>query len=71
MSEPRKYEFRWELIGDIAAGRPNLGQNTRLEIYRLMQFTFRDVLERQYGAEQADIETGQFVVTGSSGFAGK
>lgn len=54
MSEPRKYEFRWELIGDIALGRPNLGQNTRLEIYRLMQFTFRDVLERQYGAEQAD-----------------
>jgi predicted hydrocarbon binding protein len=35
-------------------GRPNLGKYTRLEVYRLMQFTFRDVLEKQYGTRAAD-----------------
>ncbi len=50
----RKYRFSWELIGDLALGRPNLGPSTRLEVYRLMQFTFRDVLEQHYGTEQTD-----------------
>jgi len=50
----RKYPFSWELIGDIQAGRPNLGHMTRLEAYRLMQFTFRDVLEQSYGSQEVD-----------------
>jgi Predicted hydrocarbon binding protein (contains V4R domain) len=50
----RKYEFHWTLIGDLEEGRPNLGLHTRVEVYRLMQFTFRDVLERKYGTEAAD-----------------
>jgi uncharacterized protein len=50
----RKYEFSWELLGDIAKGRPNLGSNVGLEIYRLMQFTFRDIMERDLGAEKTD-----------------
>jgi predicted hydrocarbon binding protein len=50
----RKYEFSWELLGDIAKGRPNLGPNTRLEVYRLMQFTFRDILEQHLGADKTD-----------------
>jgi uncharacterized protein len=45
MSTDRKYAFSWEIIGDIELGHPNLGQNTRLEVYRLMQFTFRDVID--------------------------
>ncbi len=49
-----RYSFRWELLGDIQEGRPNLGQYTRLEVYRLMQFTFRDVLERRFGTQAAD-----------------
>lgn len=49
-----RYRFRWELLGDIQEGRPNLGQYTRLEVYRLMQFTFRDVLERRFGTQAAD-----------------
>jgi uncharacterized protein len=49
-----KYKFSWNLIGDLKAGRPNLGQITRLEVYRLMQFTIRDVLEKTYGSEAAD-----------------
>jgi len=50
----RKYVFNWELLGDIATARPYLGPNTRVEVYRLMQFCFRDVIERQLGTEQAD-----------------
>lgn len=49
----RKYAFTWDLIGDISA-RENLGPLTRVENYRLMQFTLRDVLERRYGSEAAD-----------------
>ena len=50
----RKYQFSWDLLGDIAQGRPNLGNSTRLEVYRLMQFCIRDVLEQNLGKEKAD-----------------
>jgi uncharacterized protein len=50
----RKYKFSWDLLGDIALGRPNLGPTTRLEVYRLMQFTFRDVMEKHLGTEKTD-----------------
>ena len=50
----RKYAFSWSLIGDIANARPNLGPTLRLEVYRLMQFSFRDILEKRYGAEEVD-----------------
>jgi len=53
MSE-RKYAFSWELLGDIGLGRPNLGPFARLEVYRLMAFSFRDVLERNLGVETTD-----------------
>lgn len=54
MNPDRKYEFSWNLLGDIQTGRPNLGPQTRLEVYRLMQFCFRDVLEKEFGTEKAD-----------------
>lgn len=54
MATDLKYEFSWELLGDIEQGRPNLGNSTRLEVYRLMQFCFRDVLEKRYGADETD-----------------
>ena len=50
----RKYKFSWDLIGDIELGRPNLGNLTRLEVYRLLQFTFRDVTEKVVGTEKTD-----------------
>lgn len=49
-----RYEFNWDLLGDLELGRPNLGLRTRLEVYRLMQFSFRDVLEKRYGSDEAD-----------------
>jgi predicted hydrocarbon binding protein len=54
VSDDRKYEFYWGLIGDLEIGRPNLGNETRVEIYRLMQFTFRDALEKRFGTDIAD-----------------
>ncbi|MDR0569827.1 MAG: 4-vinyl reductase [Clostridiales Family XIII bacterium] len=50
----RKYEFYWDLIGDISAGRPNLGNLVDLDVYRLMQFTMRDVIEQHCGTETTD-----------------
>lgn len=50
----RKYKFSWDLIGDIKLGRPNLGPTTRVEVYRLMQFAFRDVMEQRLGTAQTD-----------------
>lgn len=54
MKTERKYEFSWALLGNINLGRPNLGHMMRLEVYRLMQFCFRDVIEQRYGDEEAD-----------------
>ncbi len=45
----RPYAFTWELLGDLAEGRPNLGPMMRVEAYRLMQFTLRDRLEAEFG----------------------
>lgn len=50
----RKYLFSWDLIGNIDLGRPNLGRTTSLEVYRLMQFCFRDVMEQKLGTEMTD-----------------
>ena len=50
----RFYKFSWDFIGDIEEGRPNLGHDTRIEVYRLFQYTLRDVLEERYGTEEAD-----------------
>ena len=54
MTTTRKYQFSWDLLGDLAQGRPNLGPSTRLEVYRLMQYSFRDIIEQHYGTDAAD-----------------
>jgi uncharacterized protein len=50
----RQYAFTWGLLGDIQEGRPNLGPTARLEVYRLMQFCFRDIIEQEFGTAKAD-----------------
>lgn len=50
----RNYEFNWDIIGDLQEGRPNLGENVSLVLYRLMQYTFRDVAEQRFGTEVCD-----------------
>jgi predicted hydrocarbon binding protein len=54
MQSERKYAFSWSLLGDLEDGRPNLGATASVEAYRLMQFCFRDELERRFGTQATD-----------------
>jgi predicted hydrocarbon binding protein len=45
----KKFNFKWSDLGDLEEGRPNLGRDTRVETYRLMQYTMRAVLESEFG----------------------
>ena len=47
------YNFKWSDIGEIEIGRPNLGKNTSVSVYRLMQYTMRSVLNQEYGGVKA------------------
>lgn len=54
--------FDWSMIGNIAEGRPNLGSTMDVAVYRLMQFTLRDVLIQKLdpaAAERIYYEAGQ------------
>jgi predicted hydrocarbon binding protein len=54
--DTRKYKFSWDTTvgADMQIARPSLGPSTRIETYRLFQFTLRDVLEQHYGTDDAD-----------------
>jgi len=53
--EREECTFEWSFLGDIEKGRPNLGPLVHVSVYRLMQFTLRDILIREYGVENADM----------------
>ncbi len=46
--------FEWSMLGDVPLGRPNLGRTADVAVYRLMQFTLRDVLIKELGVRAAD-----------------
>jgi predicted hydrocarbon binding protein len=52
--EREELSFDWNMIGNIGEGRPHLGSTMDVSVYRLMQFTLRDVLIKQFDAETAD-----------------
>lgn len=53
--DTRKYQFNWDVVlGATGEARPSLGCTTSLEVYRLFQFSLRDILEQRYGTEAAD-----------------
>ena len=55
--------FDWNMIGDLAEGRPNLGSTTDVAVYRLMQFTLRDVIIQEFNtatAERIYFKAGEF-----------
>jgi len=47
-------KFTWKDLGDLEEGRPNLGQNVPLLAYRLLQYTWRDVMITELGADKAN-----------------
>lgn len=44
------YDFSWHDLGDLQLGRPNLGLMVPVQVYRLLEYTFRDVLTKELGA---------------------
>jgi predicted hydrocarbon binding protein len=52
-SDKESYTFSWEDLGDLELGRPNLGSMTSVVCYRLMEYTFKEVLCREFGSEKA------------------
>ncbi len=52
--ERDELQFEWSMLGDIAVGRPNLGNAMNVAVYRLLQFTLRDVLIKELGPQEAE-----------------
>ena len=46
--------FAWEDLGDIKHGRGELGEEMPVLVYRLMQYTMLDTLNREMGGERAN-----------------
>jgi len=46
--------FSWDQLGDLKDGRSKLGDKMPVLIYRLMQFTLLDVMNKKYGREEAN-----------------
>lgn len=50
----RNDKFTWQDLGDIATGRPNLGLWVPVLVYRLQQYTLRDILDDELGEDATD-----------------
>jgi predicted hydrocarbon binding protein len=48
------YKFSWQDLGDVGTSRPNLGPQVPVLVYRLLQYTLRDILEVDLGKDVAD-----------------
>jgi len=53
MFKSESYRFEWHDLGDIEKGRPSLGALTSVAVYRLMQYTLRETLNRHLSAERS------------------
>ena len=47
-------KFKWEDLGNIEEGRDHLGLEMPVIVYRLFQFTMKDILEREYDRQTAE-----------------
>lgn len=47
-------KFTWSGLGDIGEGRKSLGPDMPVLVYRLFQYTLKDILSREYDAETAN-----------------
>jgi predicted hydrocarbon binding protein len=45
--------FAWSKLGDIKAGRPNMGDQVPVLVYRVLEYSMFDVLAHKFGLEQA------------------
>lgn len=47
-------DFSWESLGDIKAGREDLGEDVPVIVYRLFMYSMTDILAKEYGQETSD-----------------
>lgn len=52
--ERDKNKFVWSDLGDLEKGRPNLGLTVPVFAYRLLQYTFRDVMITEIGVNRTN-----------------
>ena len=45
-------DFTWDMLGDVAIGRENLGMQMPVLVYRLFQYTMRATLVREFGTDE-------------------
>ena len=60
--ERNDFMFDWSMLGDVDMGRTNLGPMTAVVAYRLLQFSLRDLLIREFGTvrtKEMFIRTGE------------
>ncbi len=54
-NQERDYnKFTWNDLGDLDQGRPNLGMKIPVLFYRLLQYTWRDVMITELGVDKAN-----------------
>ena len=54
-NEERDYnKFTWKDLGNLEQGRPNLGLKIPVLVYRLLQYTWRDVMITELGVDKAN-----------------
>lgn len=49
--ESKPSQFTWESLGNINEGRKNMGSDVPVLVYRLLQYTLKDILAREYDEE--------------------
>jgi predicted hydrocarbon binding protein len=49
----KDYNFTWADLGDISLGRPNLGPEVPVAVYRLAQYTMREAIRQRFGEDMA------------------
>lgn len=49
------YSFSWADLGDVSLGRPNLGGEVPVSVYRLAQYTMREAIRRRFDDDTADL----------------
>jgi predicted hydrocarbon binding protein len=52
LSDETDNGFHWDSMGDVGEGRQNLGEEMPVLVYRLFQYTMRDVLNKKLGSEE-------------------
>jgi len=53
LSDETSNSFQWESMGDVGEGRRNLGEEMPVLVYRLFQYTMRDILNKKVGSDEA------------------